>query len=138
MTKIVGGCLCGGIRYTSDAAPALTAVCHCKSCQKQTSSAFSILVAIPKGSLKIEGAELVAFRGVGETGEPVTRRFCPDCGSSIVYDVGATPGLDWVRAGTLDDPSWFTPQMHMWCDSAQPWVPINEELPRFAKNPPLA
>ena len=138
MTKIVGGCLCGGVRYTSDVEPALTVVCHCKGCQKQTNSAFSMLVAIPKGNLKIEGPELGAVRGAGETGEPVTRRFCPDCGSPIVSDVGATPGLDWVKAGTLDDPSWFEPQMHIWCDSAQPWVPMDENLPRFAKNPPFA
>ena len=138
MPKIVGGCLCGGVRYGSDAEPALTAVCHCKGCQKQTSSAFSMLLAIPKGNLKIEGPELAAFHGVGESGEPVTRRFCPDCGSPIVSDVGATPDLDWVKAGTLDDPSWFEPQMHIWCDSAQPWVPVDEDLPRFAKNPPFA
>ena len=137
MPKIVGGCLCGGVRYTSDAEPALTAVCHCTGCQKQTSTSFSMLVAIPKGNLEIEGPKLGEFHGVGETGEPVTRRFCPDCGSPIVSDVGATPGLDWIKAGTLDDPSWFQPQMHIWCDSAQPWVEISEDLPRFAKNPPF-
>lgn len=137
MPKIVGGCLCGSVRYASDAEPALTAVCHCTGCQKQTSTAFSMLVALPKGNLEIEGPKLGEFHGVGVTGQPVTRRFCPECGYPIVSDVAATPGLDWVKAGTLDDPSWFQPQMHIWCDSAQPWVGIDENLPRYAKNPPL-
>jgi hypothetical protein len=49
--NVVGGCLCGGVRYASEAEPVLTALCHCRHCQKQTSSAFSVLVALPKGSL---------------------------------------------------------------------------------------
>jgi hypothetical protein len=49
MAKMVGGCLCGSIRYCSDAEPALTCICHCTHCQKQTGTAFSILVAVPKG-----------------------------------------------------------------------------------------
>jgi hypothetical protein len=37
----------------------------------------------------------------------------------------------------LDDSSWFEPQMNIWCGSAQPWVSIDDSLPRFEKNPPL-
>jgi hypothetical protein len=55
MSNIVGGCLCGSVSYEADAEPVLTALCHCKHCQKQTSSAFSVLVALPKGSLRFEG-----------------------------------------------------------------------------------
>lgn len=137
MTEIVGGCLCGAVRYSSEAEPALVAVCHCADCQKQTSSAFSILVAVPKGTLRLEGRELAVFEGVGETGQPVFRRFCPQCGSPVVSHVAAAPELEWIKAGTLDDPSWFEPQMHIWCASAQPWVSIDDALPRFEKNPPL-
>ena len=42
---IKGGCLCGQVRYTANAEPAFTGVCHCKNCQKQAGSAFSIVVA---------------------------------------------------------------------------------------------
>ena len=66
MPNIVGGCLCGSVRYQSEAEPTLTAVCHCHHCQKQTSSAFSIFIILPKGSLRIEGEALVAFEDVGE------------------------------------------------------------------------
>jgi hypothetical protein len=137
MSKLDGGCLCGAVRYTSEAEPVLTAVCHCAGCQKQTSSAFSILVAVPKGTLRLEGRDLAAYEGVGETGQPVTRRFCPECGSPVVSYVSAAPDLEWIKAGTLDDLSWYEPQMHIWCGSAQPWVRIDDALPRYEKNPPL-
>ena len=47
MSKIAGGCLCGSVRYTSEAEPALVAVCHCATCQKYTGSAFSLNVGVP-------------------------------------------------------------------------------------------
>ena len=137
MVNIVGGCLCGSVRYESEAEPILTAVCHCRHCQKQTSSAFSILVALPKGNLRIEGEPLAAFEDEGDSGLPVIRKFCPKCGSAIVSEVVATPDLEWLKAGTLDDPSWFRPQMHMWCDSAQPWVSIDDTIPAYPGKPPL-
>ena len=75
MSQIVGGCLCGSIRYTCEADPMMMAMCHCKNCQKQTSSAFSVLVAVPKGALKIEGS-LSAFNDQGTSGQAVIRKFC--------------------------------------------------------------
>ena len=137
MADIVGGCLCGNVRYSSDAEPVMTAVCHCSHCQTQTSSAFSIIVAVPKGSLRIEGEPLAAYETQGESGQPITRKFCPNCGSPVVSDVAVTPDLEWIKAGTLDDTSWLQPQVHWWCDSAQPWVKIDEAVPAFAGNPPL-
>ena len=136
MADIVGGCLCGNVRYSSDAEPVMTAVCHCSHCQAQTSSAFSIIVAVPRGSLRIEGEPLAAYETQGESGQPITRKFCPNCGSAVVSDVAVTPDLEWIKAGTLDDKSWLQPQVHWWSDSAQPWVKIDEDVPAFAGNPP--
>jgi hypothetical protein len=115
----------------------MTAVCHCSHCQTQTSSAFSILVAVPKGSLQIGGEPLGAYETQGESGQPVIRKFCPNCGSAIVSDITVTPDLEWIKAGTLDDTSWLQPQLHMWRDSAQPWVNIDDAIPAFERNPPL-
>src|SRR4029434_9889419 len=79
MPNIVGGCLCGSVRYESEAEPILTAVCHCRHCQKQTSSAFSIFVVLPKRSLRIEGEPLAAFADVGARGLSVLRKFSRTC-----------------------------------------------------------
>ncbi len=136
MSKLVGGCLCGSVRYSSKADPALTAVCHCKHCQKQTGTSFSILVAVPKGSLKIEGENLFVFHDVGDSGLSVDRHFCRNCGSPIFSDVKAMPDLDFIKAGALDDASWLQPQMHIWCSQAQPWVNIEGDVQEFDNNPP--
>jgi hypothetical protein len=116
----------------------MTAICHCKHCQRQTGTAFSILVAVPKGSLIMEGEQPATYEDIGDSGLPVRRKFCQKCGSPIFSEVAATPNMDWLKAGTLDDPSWLQPQVNIWCDSAQPWVPMSEEIPRVPRNPPLA
>ena len=46
-----GGCLCGKIRYTLKAEPALTVVCHCTHCQKASGSAFSTNLVIQRADI---------------------------------------------------------------------------------------
>jgi hypothetical protein len=114
----------------------MTAVCHCDNCQRQTGTAFSIIVAVPAVSLEFEGQEnLKEFLGKGESGSAVQRRFCQNCGSPIVTLADAFPGLGFIKAGTLNDRSWLKPTVNMWCESAQPWVEIDDSLSNFSRNP---
>ncbi len=93
-------------------------MCHCKDCQKHTSSAFSVLVVLLKGTLRTAGLDLMAFEHPGGNGQPITRKFCPRCGSPVVADVAVTPGWEWLMAGTLDDTSYLRPQMNIFCSGA--------------------
>ena len=136
MAKLSGSCLCGSVRYSSESEPVVSAICHCKNCQQQSGSAFSTIIGVPRPSLKVEGAT-GTFNDRAESGKYVIRRFCPKCGSALISGVEVTPDLLWIKAGTLDDASAFTPQMHIWRDSAQPWVKFDDGLPSFPRNPPL-
>jgi hypothetical protein len=137
MGKLDGSCLCGQVTYSCDAEPIVTAVCHCRDCQRQTSSAFSILVAVPADAFELRGATVSSYVTVGEdTGQETERRFCTACGSPIVSVPAAPPGIVYIKAGTLDDVSWLEPQASVWCDSAQPWVPIDEGHPHFGRGVP--
>jgi hypothetical protein len=136
MAKITGSCLCGAVRYRSDGEPAMTAVCHCENCQRQSGSALSIIVGVPAGSIVFQDeSSLATYTDRADSGRSVNRRFCKNCGSPIVSLVEMMPNLHFIKAGTLDDKSWLKPTMHVWCDSAQPWVEIPADMQRFAKNP---
>lgn len=138
MNKIIGGCLCGAVRYESKAEPLATGVCHCRNCQKQAGSAFSILLGVPKDSLHITGA-LRTYEDHGDDGgRAVQRKFCGQCGSPILSLTEMTPGIAWLKAGTLDDPSTIKPAFQCWQDSAQAWLNLGTSLPSFARNPELA
>lgn len=138
MPKIAGSCLCGSVKYSSEAEPEMTAVCHCENCQRQTGTAFSVIVGIPAASLVFDGEEnLAEFLDRGESGGAVRRRFCRNCGSPILSLVEVVPGVGFIKAGTLEDRSWLSPSTHIWCDTAQPWVEIPESVEKFPRNPPM-
>ncbi|CAG8866858.1 GFA family protein [Pseudomonas fluorescens] len=128
MTTLNGSCLCGNIQYSTLAAPLMTAICHCSDCQKQSGSAFSINVLVPTDGFEVAGKSLSSFSSNGGSGLPVQRFFCSNCGSALYSAVTTMPGLFAVKAGTLSDTSALNPALHLWCASAQPWVPIDRAL----------
>lgn len=134
MPQISGSCRCGQVRYSADAEPMFTGVCHCKSCQKESGTAFNVVVAVPQAALRIEGSPK-AYASKGDSGKEVVARFCPNCGSTILSEPALLPGASILRAGTLDDTSWLKPTMEIYCDSAQSWVQLGGGMQRFAKMP---
>jgi hypothetical protein len=135
MPTIAGSCLCGAVRYRSSAQPALTAFCHCRSCQKTGGGGYSVNVAVPSATLEIDGSPQ-SYVAMGTSGLPVARRFCVQCGSTLFTDADAFQGLTFVKGGSLDDPTWIEPTLHIWCDSAQPWDKLPEGATCVSRNPP--
>jgi hypothetical protein len=135
MANLDGSCLCGSITYTCDADPIAVGICHCTECQKQTGTAYSVVVVVPRDTLAIEGDTLGLITTVGtESNQPMRRRFCQGCGSPIVSLPDADPGIAVIKAGTLDDRSWLEPSFEIWCDSALPWSTREVDArPRFAR-----
>jgi hypothetical protein len=109
-------------------------VCHRTHCQRQTGTAFSVRVGVPKPATSIQG-QFKTFHDIGDSGQSIQRNFCPECGSPIFTDAAVVPGLAFIKAGTLDDTSWLDPKMHMYCDSAERWTSISEGSQKFAKTP---
>jgi hypothetical protein len=134
MADMTGGCLCGQVRYTATGDPAFSGVCHCRNCQRYTGSAFEPVLAFPTASVSIQG-ELKTYNDTGDSGKPVHRRFCPNCGSGVIAEVDIMPGMMMVLAGTLDDTTSFKPAMEIYCSSAQPWTQGSDERQKFAKMP---
>ena len=103
MPEITGGCLCGRVRYTVTGEPAFSSLCHCRNCQRYTGSAFETVIAFPTASVNVHG-ELKTYADTGDSGKPVYRRFCPNCGSGVIAEADVLPGVMLVLAGTLDVP----------------------------------
>ena len=128
--------LAGQSYRSADAEPAMVAVCHCATCQKNTGSAFSLNLGMPDGSVTIEGDTLVRYEDrAGASGKPFYRSFCSKCGSPISGQGDAYGGVVFIKAGTLDDPSWVKPNAHIWCSEKQPWVSVEEGAAQFPGNP---
>ena len=135
MAKISGGCLCGSVRYSTEAEPAMVAVCHCIDCQKQSGSPFSVNVLVPSAEIAWDGETRSQYVIKGDSGEPVMRNFCRNCGSPLATELPAFNDLAALKAGTLDDSSWVKPTVQIWCDNAQPWGVLDDELQKAPRNP---
>lgn len=136
MAMIEGGCLCGSVRYSSAQDPLNTSICHCKHCQKQAGTAFSLIVAVFRHGLNIKG-ELTTFEDTGDSGEPVLRRFCGKCGSPILSEFMSVPDVVFIKSGTLDDTTWLKPDAHIWMEHKQDWLKLEEELKSYGRNPSI-
>ena len=132
MPQMNGGCVCGQVRYSANVDPIFSAVCHCKTCQKQTGTAFRVVVAVPRPAVSIEGSPHTYIR-IGDSGQQVVNRFCPHCGSTVVIEPAALNDTAILPAGTLDDPSWVRPSMEIYCDNAQPRGQLGGGMQRFPR-----
>jgi hypothetical protein len=127
-----GTCLCGDIAYRCEAAAVTTAICHCRDCQKQSGSAFSVNLLVPAAALQVSGASLRSVFTEGASGASVRRHFCGNCGTPVYTEMAALPALVALKAGTLTDTAAIQPKVQLWCASAQPWVTLDADLPSFA------
>jgi hypothetical protein len=101
----------------------MVATCHCKHCQRQAGSAFSVIAAVPHRGLTTEGT-LTRFEDGSASGNPVYRKFCGSCGSPVFTETPSADaqGIIFIKAGTLDDVTDLVPTTHYWTSSAQNWV----------------
>jgi hypothetical protein len=132
-TTFTGGCVCGAIRYECSAEPIAMFNCHCRDCQRVTGSAFSPVVYLPAKDFKITKGTPHYYSTSSEMGGENKRGYCAECGSRLFG--GATDEGQGVLASSLDDPSWFKPQMDIWTSDAQPWDHLDSSLPQFEKYP---
>lgn len=134
MSKHEGGCLCGNIRYEITDEPVATAICHCKNCQKQTGTTFSIIAVQLGDKFNITKGELATYMDKGDSGRDVIRQFCSNCGSPIISTGEFAPGMVAIKAGTFDDTSFLDPKQEVYCDSSQSWLKLANEMKSLPKS----
>ena len=133
---ITGRCVCDAVTYSVDAEPVWQGVCYCSNCRRQTATAFSVIVGVPSKAFTVEGSTLASFKTVSEGYESTTERhFCSACGSPIFSIIESMPGVAFLKAGTIDNTSWFEPTVEIWTRSAQPWAPHFANTTRYERIP---
>ena len=125
-----GGCACGEVRYRLLSDPLFVHCCHCLNCQRQTGSAFviNILIETDRVELLAGAPEPVAVPRGSSKKQKIWR--CPSC-QVAVYSQYTRTSVRFVRAGTLDEPSSVTPDVHIYTRSKLPWVVLPEDVPAF-------
>lgn len=133
--SMTGGCYCGAIRYDSTGAPVMKSQCHCRECQYISGGGPNYFMILPREGFSYTAGTPNSFTRP-DLDAPVTREFCPNCGTHILT---RRPGLDMVilKVGTLDNPADYGgPDSAIHTLDMQPFHVIPEGLPSFEKRPP--
>ena len=132
--KLEGGCYCGKVRYVAEGEPMRKGQCHCRECQFITGGAPNMFVVMPSAGFAYTKGTPKQFTR-GDLENPVTREFCPDCGTHMATRPPGRPVVV-VKVGTLDDPKLYGgPQMAIFTIDKQPFHQIPDGLPSFERMP---
>ena len=75
---VSGGCLCGEIRFETNADPAFQLLCHCTDCQTVSGAAAYAAYVVPLDALKVTQGEPAHFEVTADSGRINSRHFCSD------------------------------------------------------------
>jgi hypothetical protein len=110
MPDVVGGCLCGQVRFRAIGEPYRVGLCHCLDCRKHHGALFHASAIYPETSVSVTG-QSHAYEG---------RHFCPRCGSSVFSRSGDEIE---INLGALDDTNQFRPSYELWTIRRESWLP---------------
>lgn len=133
--QYTGSCQCGQICYEIHAQPLTLYLCHCKECQKQSSSAFGMSMTVLRNAVIIVQGQPKTWTRIADSGRDVTCSFCGNCGTRLFHDRAYNPETINVKAGTLNDMSGLYPVGHLWTSSAQPWMPLSDQMLNYEGQP---
>ena len=131
-TPLIGGCMCGAIRYTLSIPVTDLRACHCTTCQKGSGTQGSVNAVVPASAFKLTKGTPKRYESLADSGGKLHRYFCGDCGSPIYSQRAVALDMLVVRAGTFDDSSGMKITANIWTRSARPWAyidPASTQLP---------
>lgn len=132
--KIEGGCYCKGVRYVAEGDSLFTGQCHCRECQYISGGNSNLVMGMPEAGFTYTKGAPKGFKR-SDLANPVTREFCPDCGTHIVTRAPGFPAVI-LKVGSLDDPKVYgSPTMAIYTCDKQAFHRIPEGIPTFERLP---
>jgi hypothetical protein len=131
--KLEGGCYCGAVRYVAEGEPVMKGQCHCRECQYISGGAPNMFMVMTPDSFRYTKGTAKQFSR-SDLAAPVTREFCPECGTHMVTRPRGPVVV--IKVGTLDDPNLFgQPQMAIYTCDKQAFHHVPEGMPAFERLP---
>lgn len=128
--KRVASCACGQLQAECTGDPVRISVCHCLDCKKRSGSAFAAQARWPAAQVALSGS-FHEWSRAGDEGGGATFRFCPRCGSTVVYVNVDMPDLIAVAIGAFAEPAFPPPHYSVYESRKHAWVAIlGEDIER--------
>lgn len=129
VTRHMGSCQCGAVRFEVHGSFERFFLCHCGRCRKDTGSAHAAnLFSTTAKVVWLSGEAKVRTYRVPSTRHE--KSFCSDCGAAVPR-VQMDGALVVVPAGSLDSPIDMRPDAHICVASSADWDRRLEDVPRL-------
>ena len=126
---MLGGCLCGAIRYEAEGPFTSVSICHCRSCRLASGSPTVSWFVLP--SLRFRW--LQGTPTLFASSPPVKRGFCSRCGTQLSYQHADAPGDIEITTMSLDEPGQVQPTKEIWLSERVAWVPVDATLEHYSQ-----
>ncbi len=133
---VTGKCLCGAVSYEVAGEPVRMSQCHCRDCQRASGTGHMSLAFFKADGVALHG-ETRSFSVTADSGNLVTRHFCPVCGSRLFSENSARPGLIGLAVGCMEERDWFEPQMVVFTKNRSAWDVTPSKVPSFEAAAPV-
>ena len=115
-------CSCGALRVKIRGEPNRVVICHCFQCQRRSGSVFADNAYFARAALVAVEGEAHEFSRATERGGRVTFHFCPQCGSSVYWDLSLEPNIIGLAVGAFADPGFAKPSRSVFGVTRHHWV----------------
>src|SRR5437868_5766318 len=122
---IVGGCLCGSIRYEATGEAYNITHCHCLDCRRSSGAPFVTWAFSRSGFRLISGRP----RELPWGGRLPSVR--PGCGTPLTLLAGPDADEVDVTVCSFDQSTAVTPADHTWVEDRLPWIRLADNLPTY-------
>lgn len=123
MTTRNAACSCGQLTVTTRGEPVRISMCHCLDCQRRTGSTFGAQARFADDAVTVSGRS-TPYSRIADSGNRITFHFCPECGSTVYYQLDAVPGFTAVPVGAFADPTFPAPRVSVYEARKHAWTGI--------------
>ena len=88
---------------------------------------FAPIVGVPEFAFDVSGEPLRSYASLGDSGKPIRRYFCSQCGTVLFGKGESQPGVVYLRAGSIDGDFEYTPSVNVYWRDHRDWLP--DDLP---------
>lgn len=106
--------------------------CHCRECQKLSTSAFSITAIVKTEAIEFSGV-MSDWSRSADSGNINAAKFCPSCGNRIYHYNPADSSTLKLKPTNLFDTRMIKPTVHVWVSEKQAWFDIPIGVKTFEK-----
>lgn len=128
MEQHSASCACEAVSVTVRGAPAFSAICCCRNCQRRTGSAFGMSVYFAESDVLHRQGNPTVYRWMSDKERWLDFRFCPTCGTSVWWEAEFLPGKIGIAGALFDDPAIFAADGAFFCATKPEWVSFPAHL----------